>query len=286
MSSKPNLFIIGAMKSGTTSLHNYLNAHPDIYMSDLKEPGYFAEELSWHKGENWYLSLFSAGEGRRYIGESSTHYTKIPLHQGVAERLHHFNPQAKLIYVMRDPFERLVSHYWHAVRGVYHGGEIRPVLKAVQEDETYVAFSNYAMQLRPYIDLFGRDALYTLTFEELLANTNKEVNRIYAWLGLPAHDSTEDSRQAHNQKPEQLVGVAGMGLLNRIQYSKTWDTVSHFVPQKLKNLGNKLAYKPIDESEQSADFKALKLKLRDVQKRQIDELSQLLGRSFPEWQDY
>ncbi|MDA8347687.1 MAG: sulfotransferase, partial [Pseudomonadota bacterium] len=149
---KPNLFIIGAMKSGTTSLHEYLDTHPQIAMSREKEPGYFVEELSLRKGEDWYLSLFEQDARYQYVGESSTHYTKLPLYRGVPERLFRFNPDARLIYIMRDPFDRVISHYWHAVRDVHHGGELRPLLKAVQECPDYLCFSDYAMQLEPYIE--------------------------------------------------------------------------------------------------------------------------------------
>ena len=66
----PNLFIIGAMKSGTTSLHHYLAEHQRIFMSELKEPGYFVEELTWSRGRDWYLSLFAEAGDAAIVGES------------------------------------------------------------------------------------------------------------------------------------------------------------------------------------------------------------------------
>ena len=106
---KPNLFIIGSMKSGTTSLHNYLSYNPEIYMSEEKEPGYFVKELAQDKGIDWYLSLFDKAENVKYAGESSTHYTKLPTFSGVAERIHEFSPSAKLLYIMRDPIRRSIA---------------------------------------------------------------------------------------------------------------------------------------------------------------------------------
>ena len=117
------------------------------------------------------------------------------------DRLFRFNPHARLIYIMRNPFERVVSHYWHALRDAYHGGELRPLLKAVQEDPGYLAFSDYAMQLEPYFERFGRGAIHTLTFEALIADPQREVDGIYRWLGLPSHPVGEKSGTAHNQKP-------------------------------------------------------------------------------------
>src|SRR5580704_16187248 len=149
---RPNLFIIGAMKSGTTTLHEYLDSHPQIAMSRVKEPGFFVEELTHRQGEDWYLSLFDQDSCFRYRGESSTHYTKLPVYQGVAERLFRFSPDARLIYIMRNPFERTMSHYWHNVRDTLYGRERRSPLKAIREQPDYVAFGDYAMQLEPYID--------------------------------------------------------------------------------------------------------------------------------------
>lgn len=286
MSAKPNLFIIGAMKSGTTSLHNYLNTHPRIAMSDLKEPGYFVKELSLHKGEQWYLDLFHDASQYVYRGESSTHYTKLPTYQGVAERLFKFCPNARLLYVMRDPFERTVSHYWHMVRDHEGGGESRAIVDAVKQRPDYLAFSDYATQLRPYIALFGRQAIYTLTFEALSRDPNAEVNRIFEWLELDHHTlPLVEVTTKHNSKPKQMVGVAGVGgsLLNRIQYSQTWDHLSKLVPHAAKDWAKKLAYKEVNPINTEAELAALRSLVGETQHRQVEVLSQLLNRDFPEW---
>lgn len=279
----PNLFIIGAMKSGTTSLHEHLNAHPQIAMSQEKEPGYFVEELSLRKGEEWYLRLFERGCSYQYVGESSTHYTKLPIYQGVPDRLFRFNPDARLIYIMRNPFDRVVSHYWHAVRALHHGGELRSIIKAVQEDPQYLAFSDYAMQLKPYFERFGRDSILTLTFESLIENPQRELDRIYGWLQLPTHLIGDRPPEAHNQKPKDMMGVAGAGILNRIQYSNIWDRLSPLVPLWIKNWAKTQAYRPVDEQQSESDIARLRETIDDLQRRQIDNLSRLLGRDFPEW---
>ncbi|MHB1829738.1 MAG: sulfotransferase family protein [Steroidobacteraceae bacterium] len=280
---KPNLFVIGAMKSGTTSLHEYLDTHPQIAMSQEKEPGYFVEELSLSKGEEWYLNLFDQDDRYRYVGESSTHYTKLPIYCGVPERLHRFNPDARLIYIMRNPFDRVISHYWHAVRNIHHGGEPRPLLKAVQDNPEYLAFSDYAMQLEPYIARFGRHALFTLTFEALVDDPQRELDRIYRWLGLPTYPLGDRSAMAHNRKPNEMLGVAGLGLLNRIRYSRGWDRVSPRVPAWFKNWAKQQAYRPVDEQRSQADIPRLRDAIGERQRRQIERLSNLLERDFPEW---
>jgi hypothetical protein len=280
---RPNLFIIGAMKSGTTTLHEYLDSHPQIAMSRIKEPGYFVEELTQRHGENWYLSLFEQDDRFRYRGESSTHYTKLPVYRGVAERLFRFSPDARLIYIMRNPMERLVSHYWHNVRDRVHGRERHALLKAVRKRPDYLAFGDYAMQLEPYINLFGRAAVYALTFEDLIQDPQRELERLYDWLGLQSHPIGGDSLEAHNQKPKEIIGVAGAGFLNRIEHSSTWDRISPYIPPWLKNWAKRHAYRPIDERLPLQDLPRLEDAIGNLQRRQIEKLSCLLGREFPEW---
>ncbi|MGH8201348.1 MAG: sulfotransferase family protein [Steroidobacteraceae bacterium] len=283
---RPNLFIIGAMKSGTTSLHEYLNNHPQIAMSTWKEPAFFVEELTLRRGEDWYLSLFESDERYRYVGESSTHYTRLPVFQGVAERLFRFNPDARLIYVMRNPLDRIVSHYWHntQIRDFKHGGgEPRPLLKAVREDPQYLAFGDYARQLEPYIKLFGRKALYVLTLETLVQNPQRELDNIYQWLGLPPHALGEQFAQAHNQRPKGITGAAGAGLLYRIRFSNTWHRVAPHFPKWVKEWAKRRAYRPTDESQSLQEIARLRAEIGDLQRHQIDRLRRLLNREFPEW---
>jgi hypothetical protein len=125
---KPNLFIIGAMKSGTTLLWKLLGSHPSVYMSTLKEPCYFVEPtqlrkfqpLAWRQGywrsQEHYLQLFRSRRKEAFAGEASGYYTHLPDATGVAERIWRFDPNARLIYIMRDPVERTISHYWHKVK--------------------------------------------------------------------------------------------------------------------------------------------------------------------------
>src|SRR5688500_4466677 len=113
----PNLIVIGGLKCGTTSLHHYLNLHPQIAMSRPKELNFFVEELNWELGTDWYTSHFDPAADVR--GETSPHYTNRPRFEGVAERIAESAPGARLIYMVRDPIKRLLSHYVHNVAGGY-----------------------------------------------------------------------------------------------------------------------------------------------------------------------
>jgi hypothetical protein len=276
---KPNLLIIGAMKSGTTSLHEYLAEHPNIFMSELKEPFYFVEEQNLNKGNSWYMSLFSEAPGTaNYIGESSTTYTFFPQYKNVAERIYEFNPNFRLIYVMRDPVERTISHYWHYVR--WHG-EKRDMLTAIKEDLHYQEVSNYYMQLSQYFALFPKEQIYTLTFEELIYEPELTISNIFSWLGLDNSFIPNNVHKKIHATPQSIQMIRGTGILNNFRYSKIWTKIQDFCPKFIKTVGRHLATKEITRD--SVPIEQVKNFLRPIQQKQTSQLSELLSRDFHEW---
>lgn len=177
----PNLIIIGAMKSGTTSLHYYLNLHPEICMSGKKELDFFIEEKNWNRGIEWYKSNF-IGQAKIY-GESSPRYTKYPFFQGVPQRIFSVIPQTKLIYIVRDPIERIISHYTYYYSD---GRENRSIEEALAElnDNFYVAHSQYFLQLEQYFEFFSASNVLIITSEELSNFPQKTMKKIFKFLGV------------------------------------------------------------------------------------------------------
>lgn len=275
---KPNLFIIGAMKSGTSSLHAYLDEHPEICMSTEKEPGYFLDEFTWSKGGDWYLSLFGCTSDVRYMGESSTHYTKIPRFQGALDRLYDYNPDARLVYIMRDPIRRIISHYWHMV--ISHN-ESRDMFAAVQQDPHYRDVSNYVMQLKPYLDVFPGAQIYTMTFEALIADPSQQLRLLFDWLGVDPDFRPGNIGDKYNVGAKRFVKPRQSGLLNRFRFSPTWDKLSRFVPKPVRTLGSKMAVREYDRSSQPLE--PVIEYLRPSQLEHTEQLTGLLGREFPEW---
>jgi Sulfotransferase domain len=178
----PNFVVIGAMKSGTTSLFHYLQVHPQAHLSPLKEVDFFVEEKNWRRGLDWYRGQFEgAGPDVRAIGEASTIYTKFPKYRGVAERMARTIPDARLIYLVRDPIERIRSHYQHRVLS---GAERLPIDRAVLEDHRYLDCSRYAMQIERYFEHFPRERILLATSEELRSNRLPTMRRIYSFLQI------------------------------------------------------------------------------------------------------
>jgi sulfotransferase family protein len=271
---RPNLFLIGAMKSGTTSLHAYLGSHPQIFMCPQKEPEFFAKETVLARGEDWYLTLFAAAENESVIGESSTVYSRVPLFPRVPERIAKFNPEARFIYVMRDPIERTISEYWYHVRFC---GERRDMLTAIREDLRLTVASNYAMQLAPYFERFGSDRIATLTFEELSRNPSSVSQQLFGWLGVDASFVPPNLDQRENVTP-QIVVLSKTGLLNHVGRA-----LKPLIPSRVFAAAKRRLqrYESIDRNSSSVD-EVIEF-LKPIQKEQVARLEEMLGRSFPEW---
>ncbi len=181
----PNFLLIGSMKAGTTSMYEYLKAHEQIFMPDFKELDFFVAEANWSRGVDWYRRQFSTAGDAPARGEASTAYTQYPLHDGVPERIARVLPDARLVYVVRDPVERIRSHYQHLVMT---GVEKRAPRAAVLEDPVYLACSRYAMQLERYLDHFPPEQILVVTSEGLKADRKATVQRVYDFLGVDSAD--------------------------------------------------------------------------------------------------
>ena len=279
----PNLFLVGAMKSATTSLHKYLDMHPDIFMSKKpKEPDYFVKEINYNKGMDWYLSLFDNAANEKYLGESSTSYTKAPEFGGVPERIHDLCPDAKIIYIMRDPIERAISQYWWEVQ---YGAEGRTMTDAIKNSNRTLNIGNYVMQIRPYIQLFGAENVYTLTTEELVALPEETMKKIFSWLNVDADYKLADEFKAFNKSKENITRVVGSGFLSSLKETPLWDFLKKIVPSstrlKILSFVRRNLSKPVDKNDEYRDETIAFL--RPIMQKQVQELSELLGREFPEW---
>ncbi len=180
----PNFLVIGSMKAGTTSLFRYLSAHPEVAMGSYKEIEFFSSDEHWQLGLDWYSEFFATVDnGAIAIGECSTGYTKFPAFSHAADRIASTLPDARLIYLVREPIERMRSHYEHAVLA---GGEDRPIEVAMLEDPQYVDTSRYALQLAQYLRHFDPAQLLVLDCVDLLRSRRTAMREIFGSLGVDA----------------------------------------------------------------------------------------------------
>jgi hypothetical protein len=181
MTRLPTFVVIGAMKSGTSSLRDYLRAHPDVFVPPEEELHYFVEGMNWRLGEDWYRERFAEAGDVTAIGEKSATYTMHPEHPGVPERMHALLPDVRLLYVVRHPLARIRSHFIHQFG---RGHEHRPINEAVREDPRYVDTTRYAMQLERYRDWFPDEQIMVVTSEHLDHDRAETFARIATFCGV------------------------------------------------------------------------------------------------------
>lgn len=188
----PDFVIIGAAKSGTTTLHQWLGGQPEISATELKEPRFFSRD--WGNGLEWYRSLFAGAAADQLVGEASTNYTDQRYCEVAARRMAATIPRARLIYVVRHPVERLRSQYRHNWR---RAAESAPLLEAIRRaDNPYVSRSLYFSRLSPYLERFPTAQICVVRFEDLVDDT-----AVPAWPAVLAHLGLDDRPRpsgAHN----------------------------------------------------------------------------------------
>jgi len=173
----PNFLIIGAMKSGTTALYYYLEQHPQIYMSPVKEPDFFCFEGEKNLDGNpvtdidTYRALFKSVSGERAIGEASHCYLHEPR---AVERIKHYVPEARLIAILRNPVDRAYSHFLHMVRNgteplTDFGQALREEsgVRRKRNPQNYIGRGLYYLQLKRYFDRFEHDQIRVYLYEDL-----------------------------------------------------------------------------------------------------------------------
>lgn len=197
----PDFLVIGAQKSGTSTMFRYLTLHPQIYGSVKKEVHFF--DRNYGKGVNWYRSHFPMRKKLKngcITGEASPCYLMFP---HAAERISQLLPEVKLIILLRNPVDRAVSHYFHEVRGGRENlpidealeaeeNRIRPELIKLQQDKTYhsISYRNYSYkmrgvyidQIKSYLQFFNRNKLYIIKSEEFFENPLATLKGLFAFL--------------------------------------------------------------------------------------------------------
>ena len=189
---KVNLFIVGAPKAGTTSLYHYLNQHPDILMSAVKEPDYFSKDdlrsqklyydsKSIHSLSS-YHDLFDSSDSKFY-GEASVSYLYYPK---VAERIKEYNSDSKIVIMLRDPIERAFSHFLMDSRLGFTSEDFETIFdqKSGLFFQQYFELGNYSSQIIRYINVFGHSNIHFIWHSDFKSDTLFEVKRILEFLDL------------------------------------------------------------------------------------------------------
>lgn len=193
--SLPDFLVIGAMKCGTTTLQAQLAAQDGVFMSTPKEPNYFSDDDVFAQGQGWYEALFAEAPVGALKGEASTHYTKLPTYPETLPRMTAMLDKPKLVYMIRNPMARAVSHYIHewSLRGADNDAQT-----AFRTQTEFADYGCYGMQIAPFIETYGAEQVMLTCLEAFKADPETEFARVAAFLGLPQTAAWQHDLEAQN----------------------------------------------------------------------------------------
>ena len=177
----PAFYCVGAQKAGTTTLHHILSQHPDICLPAVKETHFFYSEAEYKKGLDYYKRSFRSTSNKSILGEIDPSYMYFP---SVPERIHNASGKSvKFIIILRNPVDRLISHYLMCKQKGYEQHDLRTAID-MEEDRIqaseinrerfgYVGRSLYAMQVRRFLQIFPRENILFVIFESQILNDLK-----------------------------------------------------------------------------------------------------------------
>ena len=294
---KPNFLIVGAAKSGTTSLYYYLQQHPSIYLSPVKETNFFAtnfvdgkptltnldfnleqaQKISFST-RDWesYLQLFAESSiAAKAIGEVSPLYLNSSI---AAQKIKSFLPDVKLIAILRNPIDRAYSGYQMQLRQT---DESRNFSTSINQDEIYIRGGFYYSKLKRYFNVFERHQIKILLYEDFKADPLQIMQDIFKFLQVDTAFVPEISQQFNQGGIPKNKSIYNF-LYNSQLSLVTWKTIKSFMPLEMRrqlfyNLRRKLLSKPEPISPE------IRESLKNIYRQDIQNLEKLLNLNLQQW---
>ena len=275
----PDFLVIGAMKAGTTTLYADLERVCSVFFPVDKEPNNLADdEVLSDRGRDRYAALYASARPDQLCGDASTAYSKLPDIRGVPERaVTVLGDLLRVVYLVRDPVERAISHHHHLVARRQAPADIE---KAIREIPALVDYGLYCTQINPWIDAVGRNRVQVLQFEHYMADREGWIHRVARFIGADPPAERIDMSARHNMSAGLPVAIGWRGALRRSRPYK------HFVRPRLSRaararLGAAVLPKAPDRpAPPSAETLAY---LVDRLTDDVERLRILLGREAPLW---
>jgi hypothetical protein len=273
----PDLLLIGAAKAGTTSLHAYLDSHPEISMATLKELRFFTDP-EYQRWLPWYRAQFAFDSPM--VGESSTMYTRAPAMPGVPERIAATVPDARLIYMVRDPVARAVASYQEER---FQLMDPRPIEEAFADladpYNPYLAASRYAEQLSGYLEHFGTERILVIPLDDLEAEPDATMRRVFGFLGVGADHVVDTSRRLNQASAKYEYG----GMARRLRRGVAGRLVQRLpdgARDRVQAGARRLLSSPLERPELSSDLEAA---LQEALAPDAARFRELTGLALPNW---
>ena len=280
----PDFIIIGGQKCGTTSLHQYLQQHPDIAMSKWKELQFFADPKVWDRGLKWYASNFEFSEA--LTGEASPQYSWQPFAAEAPKRMHSVVPGAKLIYIVRDPIDRVLSQYSDYLHQSWEELELDVLIRNfAKRPNLYLEPSRYYSQIEAYLKYYKAESLRVWTMEDLSAEPLRVMKEIFAYLGVDSSFTSDDWTRPRNpqqgkRRPHALVRM----LMTKGARPERWvrERFPAFMEQPLVRLIHRTGT-PIERPQLNPEQEAIML---DIFRDDVRKLRDYTGLTLANWRDY
>jgi len=284
---KVDFFIVGAPKSGTTSLYNYLNQHYSISMSSIKEPNFFSsselfDQQLYYKTKtitdlSKYHALFSGKEQCCMLGEASVSYL---FYSDVANKIYDYNHKAKIIMILRDPIERAISHYNMDKRLGYVKTSLENILDDISSKDNilfyqqYIQLGLYYSQVKKYFDVFGKENVCVMLYDDMKHDNNIFTNKVISFLGLE-EDLNIDFETPYNSYKKSSFRF--INFLYSISFIRK--TIIKLLPYSLlQKINNSFFTK-----KETKISKELEMRLYDLFINDILLLEQMLGIELKLW---
>ncbi len=297
MRRKPNLFIVGAPKCGTTAMYEYLKVHPQIYMSPVKEPYFFGKDIIFYTLKrptiDEYLSLFDLANDEMYLGEASITYLYS---KEAAREIYEFNPDARIIIMLRNPVEMLYSLHSQLLftevedikdfEEALNAEPLRKQMKRIPRKCTIVNFLfyrewvKYPEQIRRYLNLFGEKQVHIILYNDFRKNVRETYRKTLEFLGC---DTSFGPEKFDVINPNKVI--RGRWILHLLNRSLSVRLARIIFPSK--TLRQKIAYAINSVLIRHVTRPPLPPKLqRELEEEflpMIEELEKLLGRDLSAW---
>ena len=281
----PEFFLVGAAKSGTSSLYMYLTQHPRVFVPPVKEPHFFSDfhhpALAYIDSLDKYLALFEACPPGALAGDASTSYLYS---HGAPGKIKALQPEARILAILRNPIDRAYSFYWHNRRDFHEPLSFEAALDAEPERISqragfashYLRSGLYHDQVRNYLDAFGRDRVRIWLTEDLQADATAVCREAFEFLGVEplAVDTSTIYNRSGPVRSQALGRLLFLKFPGRRKLGKAFPALAKQVRWRLiqRNMGAPPAMQPETRRRLIGAFREDVLKLQD-----------LLGRDLGHW---
>lgn len=268
----PNLMLIGGMHCGTHHLANSLARHSDVFLPRRRELDFFVDgpRGNWKKGVAWYEARFEKGKRSAIRGDLSTRYTRLPTVKGVAARMFSVLPDAKLLYIVRDPVDRMTAHY---AQQCSIGQEHRSPQEALlaRQNNPYLEISRYAKQLDEYLAYYPSAQIRVLEYECLRDDPRSTLKDVLAFMGL---DGSLPEIAALRERPARIFRRTRLdALLRRFVKERAMKRI-----RSMRHIGRLLVHVWPVELDDSTQTRLGKMLRQDVAR-----LREQTGLAFDRW---